>query len=741
MFNLRIGTFAAALALAPASLFFALAAAAQPTPPSRPPSGYQPAQPAPMAPPAPAFPPATASQATAQPGEADQSEPGWPREYQVNQFTFTVYQPQVETWDHVNLTSRAAVAVQRVGAEGMEYGTIKLNSRTLIDKEIGAVLLTDITIPEGNFPTAPDKGTAYVAALRTHFGTTPVKIALGRLEAGLAIAQAGKQSVSEPIDNQPPRIIFSSSPALLVLIDGPPALRPFGATAYMRVINTRALVVLDQARGSYYLRALGSWMKAPAIEGPWTHDPAAAPALQPVLTEAGQQQGIDLLDPIAGGAASPAQITLFVSTTPAELIQTNGVPNFLPIPNTQILYCSNTESQLFLYLPEQKFHFLVSGRWFRSASLEKGPWEYVDQGKLPADFARIPEEHPSGGALASVQGTPQATEAVISNSIPQTAEIQRNGPTLNVTYDGQPSFEPISGTPLSCAANTYTPVIQVAPSSYYAVDNAVWFNSASPVGPWAVASEVPAVIYTIPVRHRLHFCTFARVYWSTPTTVVCGYTPGYFGTLVAPSGCIVYGPGYGFHGYCGSFWVPPIYTYGWGASFACGFRTGFAFGFTAGWLVGAWYHPCWGGFGWNDIHFDHFNHISFNHYNTYHHWESHVVNRDRFAPVARPRAASSLHAEHNLVAGRDGAVYRRTSNGALERHDNGAWKPMGSSAADHQRATEVNRVYESRGYGEERTRAASPASPTMNYGGFHGGTGGGYRSPAPASTQHEGQRR
>ena len=55
--------------------------------------------------------------------------------------------------------------------------------------------------------------------------------------------------------------------------------------------------------------------------------------------------------------------------------------------------------------------------------------------------------------LASVPGTPQAQEALIANSIPQTASITRSEAELNVKYDGEAVFVPIQGTSMSYAQN------------------------------------------------------------------------------------------------------------------------------------------------------------------------------------------------------------------------------------------------------------------------------------------------
>ena len=210
---------------------------------------------------------------------------------------------------------------------------------------------------------------------------------------------------------------------------------------------------------------------------------------------------------------------IVIATKPTELIVTEGEPNYVPIEGTELLYVKNTTGNVFRHTRDQKLYVLVSGRWFRSATQE-GPWEYVANDALPPDFAKIPDESEKENVKAAVAGTPQAKEAVISNLIPQTAEVKVADAKMDPPkYDGEPKLVPIEGTPLHYAANTATPVIQVSPTSWYAVENGVWFTSAAAAGPWAVATSVPSVIYTIPPSSPVHYVTYVRVYQATPTTV------------------------------------------------------------------------------------------------------------------------------------------------------------------------------------------------------------------------------
>ncbi|MGE8357888.1 MAG: hypothetical protein ACN6N0_15980, partial [Microvirgula sp.] len=92
-------------------------------------------------------------------------------------------------------------------------------------------------------------------------------------------------------------------------------------------------------------------------------------------------------------------------------------------------------------------------------------------------------------------------------------------------------------------------VIEVDSQHYYALSSGIWFTASSPTGAWRVADSVPGAIYTIPVSSPLHYVTYVYVYSHTPQYVVVGYTPGYFGVMVAPGGTVVYGSGYSYAPY------------------------------------------------------------------------------------------------------------------------------------------------------------------------------------------------
>jgi len=548
--------------------------------------------------------PAAAKTSSPSPAAQDPNEP-WPRVVTYQGATISIFQPQIESWSGNMLNARAAVRVK--SSKSTDYGVIWFTARTEVDKVNRVVTLLDFKITKQNFPTPPNNGATYVSAL-TKPAPLNKTVPLDMLEADLAATNAAAQQKTYELQNNPPIIYYSSTPAVLALIDGQPVMAPT-ADNMQKVVNTRALIIFDPRKSKYYLALMDGWMESPAVQGPWTvakHEPTKDLnniKQGAVSTNSNQPLGNpsqSLKDAEEEGIVP----SVYVSTVPAELLVTNGQPVMSAIPGTSLQYVSNTGADIFFDTANQSYYVLIGGRWFQSGTLVNAQWTYVPGNALPQDFAKIPDYSPKADVLVSVPGTPEAKEAVIANSIPQTATITRSAAKLNVTYYGTPNFQPIQGTTMTYAVNTATPVIYIPGQAYYAVQNGVWFTSALPSGPWLVTTSVPAVIYSIPPSSPLHYVTYVYVYGYTPSVVYVGYTPGYYGTVVSSTGTVVYGTGYYYPPYVTpTVWVPAPYTYGVGASFAWSTAAGWALGFGMGMAIGSWCSPWWGpvgyyGWGW-----------------------------------------------------------------------------------------------------------------------------------------------
>lgn len=544
------------------------------------------------------FPALAQSQATAS-APALPADP-WPRAIDLSNAAVLVYQPQVGAWNGNLLEFRAALAIKPAGAANETYGVVFATARTQVDKVSRTVVFENLKVTRSDFPTLADHGAAYAPELQARLASDLKTISLDRLQASLAAA--GVKPPTVPVSNAPPQVIVSETPAILVPIDGAPVTKPVPDHALLsRVINTRALI-LKRGDG-YYIHVYDGWLAASSIAGPWSQSrigPFVKTELDQVAQRLAKANAVDLLDggPKANPKPSLANTvpTIYTAQGPAELIQFNGRPDFVPIAGTQLLWASNTPNDVLIDTNTNHYYVLLAGRWFTAASMS-GPWTFVASDAMPAGFRSIPPHSLAGAVLSSVAGTPQAQEAAIANTIPQTATVPRaSGPKFTPAFDGSPQRAPLAGTSLSYIVNASEPIIETGPGAYYAVVAGVWFAATQITGPWAVAVSVPTAIYTIPPSSPLHYVTYVRIYETTPQYVYVGYTPGYLGVVVEPSGTIVYGTGYVYSPWIGSVWYPAPVTYTVAAAPVYNPYVGFTFGFAAGLATAAWYAPYYGGY-------------------------------------------------------------------------------------------------------------------------------------------------
>ena len=282
--------------------------------------------------------------------------------------------------------------------------------------------------------------------------------------------------------------------------------------------------------------------------------------------------------------------TIYVSLKPAALVHLNGQPQLAPIADTSLLESPTPPTTSSSTAATRTTTSALTGRWFKAPTLN-GPWSFVASNALPPAFAQIPPQHPKAAVLASVAGTVPAREALIANSVPQTATVQRGKATLDVKYDGPAKFVAIEGTSLSYAQNTPDPGDPGDAVVLLRAAERGLVRRERSSGAWAAATSVPAVIYTIPPSSPVDYVTYVRIYGSTTDVVYAGYTPGYMGTVVAPGGVVVYGTGYVYPAWVGSVWYPVPITYGIGATVAYSTWGGWNVGFGIGYPV---YPPYWG---------------------------------------------------------------------------------------------------------------------------------------------------
>ncbi|MEM9304082.1 MAG: carbohydrate-binding family V/XII [Pseudomonadota bacterium] len=643
----------------------------------------------------------------------------FPRDFTAADGTvITLFEPQLQDLTGNDLRALGAVSVKPAGSEEPIFGAIQIEARLDIDREERVAYFEEVRITQTRFPTIEDENQQRLAwAVEREINTWDLDASLDDLLVQLDRNALGDGSPD--YEMAPPNVIVRNWPALLVVLDGEPALREIEGTSMFEVMNTPYTLLFDPGSRAYYLNAGDAWFAAADLADAWTVSNPLPDAVAAFVGEDAPDESWEVPEDLP---------EIIVATEPTELIAIDGVPTFTPTANNALFFVSNTESDVFRHVDSGTWFVLLSGRWYSAPSLE-GEWTWVPAEDLLAAFADIPADSTKGDVRTFVEGTNEADEAVLDAQIPQTAAVKREGTTIEVVYDGAPKFENIPGTTIDHALNTPTSVLRVS-GRYYAVEEGVWYLSASPTGPWRVADHRPPEVSSIPPESPVYNVKYVYVYDVTPQYVYVGYTPGYLGSYVyGPT--IVYGTGWYYRP-----WVSPYYFYPrpvtWGVrvnynpwtgwSFGIGWRSGpFYFGVSRGgyyrgshWGVGGWWGP--GGYRTS------FNYTRVNingnnnrprpvpygdRRNLYARGDNRnrAVTRDR--PVARDRAARpatrDVSQRPEVFADRSGDVFRRSNDG-WQRHTSSGWVN-----SDVQRPTTRPTTPGSRP-GQGETRPGQPAT-------------------------------
>ncbi len=468
-------------------------------------------------------------------------DPGWPRQITKQGSTLIYYQPQVDNWKNFkDINWRMAFSLTPAGGKEV-VGVAELQGQTDVDNDRKMVMITNLKILRTNFPSLDPARFAQMDQLVRTFLPPFISISLHRV---VACMPKPDTVPGVPLNNDPPVIFISESPAILLAVDGNPVVADIPKTSIAFVVNTPWPLFYDKSKSSYYLLIGQQWMTAKALEGPWL----PTVNLPNDMAKMARDPEWAFLKKVIPPPSAPKSVIprVFYSNRPAEVILFDGKPAYAQIPGTQLLYSTNTSSYLFLHTGANQYYYLTGGRWFRSNSLH-GPWSFATM-DLPADFAQIPLSSPASVIRVSVPGTDEAMDAVLLAQVPTTMTVNpaTAAAKVKVIYGGEPRFEPISGTTIYYATNTQDKVIKVG-DVYYLCLQGVWFLSSTPQGPWTVASSVPQVIYTIPPSSPVYSVTYVTQYTTSSGSVQCSYTAGYMGAFIIGIGVgaiIAHGSGY-----------------------------------------------------------------------------------------------------------------------------------------------------------------------------------------------------
>jgi hypothetical protein len=669
----------------------------------------------------------------------------WPRRYIAPDASqVVVYEPQIASWeDQKKMTLYAAMSHTPAGADKPLLGTIMVEADTRVSPSERLVDFSSFRILQSNFPGASkEQSSAALVALKGSMPLGERVISLDRVLAFMNASDILPRNI-DGVKADPPVIFFSNRPAVLVNIDGNPVWSPIPGSDLRYAVNTNWDLFEYGPTKMLYLRHETAWLKASSISGPWS---AAGPLPAAFAKLPAEANWTDVRAAVPGKSLAASQIpTVFVSTTPAELILLRGEAQYQPVAATNLLWVRNTDSDVFRLGTSGPVYYLVAGRWF-SAPGFNGPWTFATP-TLPPDFARIPPGHDRSRVLASVPGTSQAAEAVLLAQVPQTARVSKKVQAPDVAYQGAPDFQAIESTSVARAINTDKDILKVG-DLYYLCFDGVWFVSRSASGPWEVTGSVPQEIYQIPISSPSHHVTYVTVEDDDDDWVVYASAAAYTGMMVA-WGCAVWGTGWYYPPYVGYAGYYPAYfphypTYGynawynpWSGTYG---RGAAVYGPYGGAGVGARYNPRTGTYARGAAAYGPYGaRGAAQAYNprtgtyaatrqaggAYGSWGATGVSRgDEWAATARrtrnvtgttsrvtrtaeggaavtrrgPQGGgfAASTAGGDVYAGRDGNVYRKSGD-SWQRYDTGGWNNVGASA--EQRAAAADRAGAARSQG------------------------------------------
>lgn len=701
-------------------------------------------------------------------------ELSWPREIVMGSDTVVLYQPQLESFENNIIEGRMAISMN-TKKRGLLFGAFWFKAYVNTDLDERLVELENIDITQTSFPDVDiDKADEFVKLLEEAIEGTSEVMSLDRLLASMELIEKEKDMAAQ-FNNEPPEIYYRESPTVMIIIDGDPIFKETDDSNVQYVVNTPYFIVKDVKNNQLYIKGGDFWYSSKQVSNEWVNVSRAPQRIEELAEKVIVKDSV-MSDSLIATLDDPPSV--IVVTKPSELILIDGKPDYKSIEGTSLLYVLNTESDIVMDINSQQHFVMLAGRWYSTKTLQDGGWKFVEPGDLPADFNKIPAESDMGNVRTSVPGTEEAKAAVLEQTIPQTATVDRKTATVEVSFDGNPEFKKIDGTDVSYAENCDKTVLLIK-NKYYCVDDGIWFESEKATGPYEVCVNRPEEVDDIPPESPVYNVKYVYIYDSTPDVVYVGYTAGYTCSYVY-SGVVVYGTGWWYYPWYRTVYYPRPATWGFRVHYNPWTGWGFSYGMSWGWFsVGFYTGPGWWGPRGYRYGYRHGYHRGYRHgyRHGYHHGmragyragyragqaSSNVyrnrangvrstgttVNRANQANMARNRAAVDNRAnisnnrantgnrtgttartqpstrQNNVYAGRDGSVYRRDNSGNIQQRNNGQWNSGSRDRAGSQQ--QINRQYQSRQQGSQQYNNynRSQSRPNSSYGNRAGGARGG----------------
>ncbi|CAH1694821.1 SH3b domain-containing protein [Hyphomicrobiales bacterium] len=183
--------------------------------------------------------------------------------------------------------------------------------------------------------------------------------------------------------------------------------------------------------------------------------------------------------------------SIFISTSPALLLQTDGEPAYAPVTGKQGLsFVVNTNWDLFRIDEGGELYLRHDTHWLHASALQ-GPWMVATA--LPQLLQALPDNGDWADARAAIPPEPYPTG--------QTPKVVVTAAASElIVFTGDPILQQVARTSLQWASNTDSDVFfDSANRQWYVLLSGRWFRATSLNGPWTFATpDLPGDFQNIP---------------------------------------------------------------------------------------------------------------------------------------------------------------------------------------------------------------------------------------------------
>ena len=239
----------------------------------------------------------------------------------------TLYQPQVESFDKVNLEFRSAVMINTPKQEDPIFGAVWVKTKILTDRDTREISLDDVRVTDAKFP---NQDSTKIEELKKFLSGEIPKWELDiTIDQLIAYLDEDKKKEEDKFKNDPPEIICVDHPAVLITIDGEPKFKDLGETDLLIVVNTPFFIAKQDFDEIYYLKGGVLWYKSNTILDGYEFTKEIPDELLDYVLKENPDEYKDV-----NPDTIKVKPEIIVRTKPAELIETDGDPELGSIEGT-----------------------------------------------------------------------------------------------------------------------------------------------------------------------------------------------------------------------------------------------------------------------------------------------------------------------------------------------------------------------------------------------------------------------